>query len=98
MAVMVSLTWPGFSAADYDALSKIVHWVEEPAPGALYHVASFEGDTAHVTDVWNSAEEFNAFVAGRLMPAVMARGIKTQPTVTIHPAHAVWAPGYVSKG
>lgn len=97
MAVMMSLTWPGFSQAQYDALRNIVHWEGDPPPGALYHVAAFEGDTIHVVDVWDSADQFNAFVGARLMPAVQAQGITTQPDVTIRPAHAVWAPGYTPK-
>jgi hypothetical protein len=97
MAVVMTMKWPGVSPAQYDALRTTVHWEGDPPAGALYHVASFEGDTIHVVDVWDSAEQFNAFVGARLMPAVQAMGITSQPDVAIRPAHAVWAPGYTPQ-
>jgi len=48
----------------------------------------------HLTDVWESAEDFQRFVDDRLMPVVQEMGIEGDPEVTILPAHTVFAPGY----
>lgn len=97
MAVVMSMTWKRVSPAQYDALRSTVHIEDDPPVGLLHHVAAFDGDTAHVVDVWNTAEQFNAFVGAVLMPAVQRLGMTSQPDVVVRPAHAVWAPGYTPQ-
>jgi predicted ester cyclase len=47
-----------------------------------------------VVDVWETAEQFDAFAATRLMPGVHKVGVLGEPVVEILPAHALYAPGY----
>ena len=93
MSVVVSMTWQGVSPAQYDALRSAVHIEDDPPAGLLHHVVAFDGDTAHIVDVWNTAEQFNAFVGSALMPAVQGLGMTSQPDVVLRPAQGVWAPG-----
>jgi hypothetical protein len=94
MAIVMNLKWKGMTPEMYDKAKEIVDWEGRPAPGAMYHCASFEADYAYVTDVWESAEDFERFVETRLMPCFTSLGVTTQPEVTIRPAHGIWAPGY----
>ena len=72
--------WEGISKADYDAVRKIVNWEGNKPKGAILHVATFDDKGLRVTDVWETAEDFNNFVNNRLMPGVAQYGVTTQPT------------------
>ena len=60
----------------------------------MFHIAAVTDGGVRVTDVWESAEAFDAFVRDRLMPGVKKLGIPGEPQVEILPAHAVFAPAY----
>lgn len=92
MAVMMQMEWNGVSPAEYEALRKRVNWEGDPPVGAVFHVAAFDDHGIRITDVWNSAEEFEAFVQNRLMPGVKELGVAGEPKVEILPAHAVFSP------
>jgi hypothetical protein len=62
MAILMILEWDGVTPERYDAVRKRVNWEGEPPIGGLYHVAAFDDRGLHITDVWSSAEEFDAFV------------------------------------
>ena len=47
-----------------------------------------------VTDVWESAEDFQAFVDDRLNPGVQQVGIEGEPEVQMTEVHRVFAPAY----
>jgi hypothetical protein len=94
MPIMMNMEWDGVSAAQYDQVRNLARWEEDKPQGGLFHVAAVTPKGLRVTDVWESAEDFNRFVEGRLMPAVAQAGIQTQPRVDIVPTHAVFAPGY----
>jgi hypothetical protein len=94
MAIMMRMDWPDATAEQYDELRQVVDWEQDKADGGLFHVAAFDESGAHITDVWESAEQFQRFVDERLMPGVQKVGIAGQPEVTVLPAHAVFAPGY----
>jgi hypothetical protein len=69
-----------------------------PPPAApRYEVVAYLGaatDTGvRVTDVWESAEQFDAFVRDRLMPGIKELGIPGEPRVEIHPLRELLAPG-----
>jgi heme-degrading monooxygenase HmoA len=63
----------------------------------MYHVAAFDGDTIRVTDVWESAEQFQKFAESKLMPATQQLGITSQPDVKLLPIHSILAFGYNAK-
>jgi hypothetical protein len=92
MAVMVLLSWKGVGVEQYNAIRAEVNLEANPPPGGQFHVVAATPDGLRITDVWDSPENFNAFVGTRLMPAVQKLGIATQPTVEILPAHAVYQP------
>jgi predicted ester cyclase len=94
MAVVVTMRWAGVTPAQYDELSELVHWTEDTPKGAIYHCAAFDEQGIRVTDVWETAEDFDHFIGTRLMPGVHKVGVLGEPAVEIHPAHAIWAPAY----
>ncbi|HXE46807.1 MAG TPA: hypothetical protein VN663_00460 [Ramlibacter sp.] len=97
MPVMMMMQWNGVTREQYDAVRKIVNFEGNAPKGGLFHVAAFTDDGLHVTDVWERAEDFQAFVEQRLMPGVQQAGIKGEPKVQILPAHNVFTPGYVRR-
>jgi hypothetical protein len=92
MPVVMNMRWNGVTPDQYDTACANVGWETEVPPGAKYHVAAFDGSALIVTDVWESAADFNRFVEQRLMPAVKEIGIEGQPEVQITEVHRVFAP------
>ncbi len=97
MPVMMMMEWKGVTPEQYDSLRKIVNFEGDVPKGGLYHVAAFSEDAVHVTDVWERAEDFQAFVEKRLMPGVKQAGIAGEPQVRVLPAHNVHSPGYTRR-
>lgn len=97
MAVMMQMRWKGVSLEQYEAARKLVNWEGETPAGGMYHVAAHDGTALRVVDVWQSAEQFQAFVEGRLNPGTKQLGIEGEPEVEIYPAYAVFAPGYSAR-
>ena len=73
----------GMSAEKYDAVTEKLKAVGAGNPtGRLYHVCYGEANNLHVTDVWDSMENFEAF--GKvLMPILQEFGVDAgQPQVS----------------
>ncbi|WP_030273723.1 hypothetical protein [Streptomyces sp. NRRL B-24484] len=87
MAVVMSMRWTGVTPEQYDAVRDAVDWEQVPAAGGQVHVAWFDADGLHVTDVWHSEEAFGQFLAERLAPAVEKAGITGAPEVSFAPLH-----------
>ena len=86
MAIRMSMQWAGVTVDEYEAVRKLVQWETKHPAGGRLHIASFDDTGLHVTDVWDTADDFNAFVADRLMPGVAQVGIDAgQPDVRIEP-------------
>jgi hypothetical protein len=96
MAVMMRMRWDGVTPEQYEEARRVVNWEGDVPDGAMFHVAAFEGGTLHVTDVWESAEAFGAFVETRLMPGVQQVGISGAPETSISEAQRVFAPAFSS--
>ena len=94
MAVMMLMRWASVTPEQYDEARERAGWERNPPTGGIFHVAAFADDALHVTDVWESAEDFQRFADDRLMPVVKELGIAGEPDVTILPAHSVFAPAY----
>lgn len=94
MPVAMIMSWEGVKKEDYEALRKTVNWEGNVPKGAMFHVAAFDSKGIRVTDIWESEQDFQKFVDGRLMPEVKKTGIKSEPKVEILQAHAVFAPAY----
>ncbi len=86
------MKWDGVTSNQYDEIRKSVNWEGDNPKGGNFHVCSFGNNAMHITDIWDSAEDFNNFVQQRLMPGVMAAGIAGQPQVEIYPMHALYLP------
>ena len=94
MPIVMNMEWAGVTASQYDQVRKIVNWEGDAPRGGLIHVAAVTAAGLHVTDVWDTAEDFNRFVETRLMPGVQKAGVPGQPKVDIQPVHALFTPGY----
>ncbi len=56
------------------------------APGFISHIPSEIPGGWLVTEIWESQEQFNAWVTETVFPAAIAAGMKA-PIITITPAH-----------
>jgi hypothetical protein len=94
MAVMMIMRWAGVTPRQYDDALEVVRWEQDVPPGGMFHVAGFDEHGLHVTDVWESAEQFQRFVDDRLMPGVAQVGIEGQPEVEVLPVHRLFTPAF----
>lgn len=94
MAVMMYMEWPGIGVEEYEAARRRVNWEGDVPPGAMFHVTAATENGLRVVDVWESEEQFQAFVNERLMPGVQELGIPGEPRVEILPAHSLFAPAF----
>jgi hypothetical protein len=85
MAVCLMMQFAGVEAATYEAVMKELG-LRDANPdwpsGIISHVAGFTSDGMYVIDVWESQQDFDAFLESRLMPAFEAVGGLPQPQVT----------------
>ena len=84
MAIAVDMTYTVSGMDTYHKASKQMGFTdgEHPGAGILFHwvEATHEGFVVH--DVWESEEQFNAFVDEHLMPMSLALGTE-EPEVEI---------------
>lgn len=93
MPIVMIERWDGIDAEKYEEIRKLAKWDTDTPKGLLLHIASFADGNAHMVDVWDSPDDFQRFVAERIMPAVQQLGIAGQPDVQIYPTHAILNPG-----
>jgi hypothetical protein len=77
MSILVRFTGaPGMTAEKYDETMPLVEASGEfPPAGLEYHVAFTSGRSFRVSEIWDSMEQFEAFVH-RLMPILTEGGIE----------------------
>jgi hypothetical protein len=92
MKVAMFMKWDGVTPEQYEKLRKLVNWEDNTPKGAVFHVAAFDNSGIRITDIWESAEDFNKFVETRLMPGTAQAGIPGEPQVDVFPAHAIYVP------
>ena len=88
----MSMKWDGVTPDQYEKVRKSVNWEGNRPKGANFHVACFGNNALRVTDIWDSADDFNNFVQDRLTSGVAQAGIAGQPQVEIFPVHAIYNP------
>ena len=88
--MVIEMRWDGVTPDQYDKIREEVGWESDVADGSIFHVAWFEDDALRVLDVWESAEDYQAFIDARLMAGVGKVGMAGEPAVTVHPAHRVF--------
>jgi len=89
MAIVMKMRWDEVTPELYDEVCRIVDWEGDPPDGGVFHVAWFTDGGLNVLDVWDSAEQFEAFTA-RLVPGTQQAGITSEPQVEVQPAHRVF--------
>jgi hypothetical protein len=90
MAVLAVFTG-AITNVQYGTLQFTVKWAAKAPAGAILHTAYFDGaGKIHVADVWDSPEAFDAFLTGRLLPALDALRIK-RPDVAVYPIRTLEA-------
>ena len=87
MATVIMQRWDGFTPEQYDALRELVGWDRDVPEGMHFHVASFSDGILRMTDVWDSEEQFGAFVERRIFPGLQQLGIAGQPEMLTAPVH-----------
>jgi hypothetical protein len=92
MSVVMSMNWPGVTKEQYEQVRGSVRWDQDVPDGAKLHVAAFDDEGAHITDVWESEEAFGRFQQERLGPGVQEAGLPGEPQVSFYPLHGVFAP------
>jgi hypothetical protein len=70
MAVGIRLKFSGGTQAQYDAVHGHMDIDNDPPEGLIFHSAGPIDEGWGVIDFWESAEAFDRFVQGRLMPAI----------------------------
>jgi hypothetical protein len=96
MAIVTHVVLHGVTEEDYDRVREAVGWLEEPPVGGISHLTWWEDGDCHNVDAWESEEAFNDFGQQRLGPGMAKVGIQSEPQVTFHPAHEVFAPQAVT--
>lgn len=69
MAVVYIFEVPDSGAEQYDA---VMERLGDNPPGRLYHVAGPYEDSWRVVDVWETPQQFEEFLAEKLIPAARA--------------------------
>ena len=89
MAVAVVLEFDGTTLEQYDqVLEKMGLEPQGPGPqGALFHWVTATNGGIRVTDVWESAEAFEAFSEEEIGPKTAEVGVPGPPTVTMYEVH-----------
>jgi hypothetical protein len=91
MSAVITQRWDAVTPAQYDQIREIVAWDIDAPAGMTFHVASFEGDSLRMLDIWDSEEQFMNFVQTRIMPAVAQVGLAGQPDMIVTPMHDVFS-------
>ncbi len=94
MSIVMNMKWDNITLDDYDRVRDLVNWEGDVPKGKHFSVVFHDGTALHVTDVYESAEDFQNFVDNRLMPAIGQLGIQGQPKVEIYPVHDIWPPAF----
>ncbi|MDX6721326.1 MAG: hypothetical protein QOJ63_3580 [Solirubrobacteraceae bacterium] len=89
MAIAAVLDFKGATLEQYDQVIERMGF-EPRGPGAqggLFHWVTATDDGIRVTDVWESAEQFQQFADEQIGPISQEVGIAGPPAVTLHDVH-----------
>jgi uncharacterized protein (DUF1684 family) len=95
MPVAIVMEFKGATLEQYDEVIERMGF--EPggpgAPGGLSHWVAATGDGIRVTDVWESAEEYQQFAEEQIGPYARDAGIPAPPQLTFYEVHNHLTPG-----
>jgi hypothetical protein len=87
MAVCLVIDVPGATAEHYDAvMEQLRESGGELGEGQTFHTAGPTDGGWMVVDVWNSRDDFDRFMQGRLGEAIQAAGVP-EPQIREIPVH-----------
>ena len=71
MAILAVFHGQGFTKQMYEQLRKEIDWEHNHPTGEIFHAVAFDksGDI-HVTDIWESEQDFDNFLESKLKPAI----------------------------
>lgn len=92
MATLMFMNWSGVTRDQYEAVRQIVQWDTNHPDGGKLHVAGFDADGMHITDIWESEDHFNGFMNSRLAAGIQQVGLEGEPEVRFVPLSGVFAP------
>jgi hypothetical protein len=82
MAIMALFRSPRVDKTVYDAIIEELDLESQPGVGALTHACGFDENGVCVCDVWESRQDFEAFLSDRLRPAFARLNLEfEQPTI-----------------
>src|ERR1700758_3589516 len=90
MAVGLVMTFKGLGAQRYEAIMRELGLTATGGTwpdGIISHAAGATQEGWCVVDVWESQEQFDRFLNGRLRPAFDATGGQQEPEVTAFQVH-----------
>ena len=96
MAVAIQIDFAGATLAQYDEINKLLRASEggaHPGSGAIFHFATATDDGFRVVDVWNSREEFEAFIENTIGPLAAQVGIPGPPSMQFFEVHNYFTAG-----
>ena len=93
MRVIMKMKWNAVTPEWYEGVRNSVQWETNPPKGLLLHSAGFCNGALHITDIWESEEDFENFSHDRLMTGVSKTPFKgVLPEIEVFPAHEVYSP------
>jgi hypothetical protein len=80
MAYLITHFWPGGTVDQYNATVSAVHPAGGLPDGQIYHAAGPTDGGILITAVWDSKEQADSFVTGKLMASMpIAGGFEGRP-------------------
>ena len=94
----MNMNWAGVTPDQYDQVRKVVKLDADLQKGNVLHIATFDNKGLHITDIWESPEDFQNFGDKRLMPVLQQLKIPGEPVIEITPLHATLIPALQKLG
>lgn len=92
MPVLMRARWPEVTPEAYNQATELLNMQANPPAGLLCHIAALDNGSITVYDLWESAEDFQSWVEGRLRTAVEQVGIAGEPNIEMLPTHNIFMP------
>jgi hypothetical protein len=83
MTIMALFRSNRIDQSAYDAIIQELNLEAQPAQGALSHACGFDANGICVCDVWESRQDFDAFLNDRLRPAFTKLNLQYEPPTVL---------------
>jgi hypothetical protein len=90
MPDVIMQRFDGVTPEQYDELRRLVGWDRDVPEGMTFHVASFGDNILRMTDVWDTAAQFETFAQTRIIPALQQLGVQGMPEMIVNPMHDIY--------